>query len=120
MKHCQTRPDCATVYFMKRFSVIVALLLALWGAQAQGPDDQYISIYSLIQDAGKLNNGGQPAEALARYLEAQTALQQLKKTYPEWNPNVITFRLSDVAGKIAELSPRVPTITPPRLQAGLT
>ena len=96
---------------MKRFSVVVALLLALWGAQAQGPDDLYISIYSLIQEAGKLDSGGQPGEALPKYLEAKTALQQFKKGYPEWNPNVISFRLKDVATKIAELSPRVPGAT---------
>ena len=98
---------------MKRFSVIVALLLALWGARAQGPDDLYISIYSLIQEAGKLNSSGQPGEALPKYLEAQTALQQFKKGYPEWNPNVISFRLKDVATKITELSARVPAITAP-------
>ena len=98
---------------MKWYSVVVALLLGLWGAQAQGPDDQYISIYSLIQEAGKLNSGGQPGEALQKYLEAQTALQQFQKGYPEWNPNVISFRLNDVAAKIAELSPRVPARSQP-------
>ncbi len=92
---------------MKRLSVIVALLIALAGAQAQGPDDQYISIYTLIQDADKLNTSEQPAEALAKYREAQTELERFKKGYPEWNPKVISFRLSYVAGKIAEVSPKV-------------
>ena len=109
---------------MKRFSVVAALLLSLLGAQAQGPDDQYISIYSVIQEAARLNSSGQPGEALPKYLEAQTALQQFNKGYPEWNPNVISFRLKDVAAKIAELSARVPgamtngmappTTTPPQ------
>jgi Tfp pilus assembly protein PilF len=109
---------------MKWYSVIVALLLGVAGAQAQGSDDQYISIYSLIQEAGKLNSSGQPSEALQKYLEAQTALLQFQKSYPQWNPNVISFRLSDVAARIAELSPRVraaatdraalPTTSPPQ------
>ena len=109
---------------MKWYSVIVALLLGLAGAQAQGSDDQYISIYSLIQEAAKLNSGGQPSEARQKYLEAQTALLQFQKSYPQWNPNVISFRLSDVAAKIAELSSRVraaatdraapPTTSPPQ------
>jgi Tfp pilus assembly protein PilF len=92
---------------MKWYSVIVALLLGYSGAQAQGSDDQYISIYSLIQEAAKLNSGGQHSEALQKYLEAQTALQRFQKSYPQWNPNVISFRLNDVAAKIAEVSPRV-------------
>jgi Tfp pilus assembly protein PilF len=109
---------------MKWYSVIVALLLGVAGAQAQGSDDQYISIYSLIQEAAKLNSGGQPSEARQKYLEAQTALLQFQKSYPQWNPNVISFRLSDVAAKIAELSSRVraaatdraapPTTSPPQ------
>jgi Flp pilus assembly protein TadD len=96
---------------MKWYFVIVALLLGCLGAPAQGSDDQYISIYSLIQEAGKLNSGGQPGEALEKYREAQTALQQFQKHYPQWNPNVISFRLNDVAAKIAEMSSRVSAAT---------
>jgi hypothetical protein len=96
---------------MKRFSVVVALLLTLSGARAQGPDDQYIQIYNLIQDADKLVSDLQPSEALPKYLEAQTALQRFQKGYREWNPTVISFRLSYVANKIAELSPKTPGST---------
>ena len=78
------------------------------GCAGTEADDQYISIHSLIQEADKLNSGGQPGEALPKYLEAQKALQQFQKGYPEWNPNVIKFRLNYVAAKIAEVSPRVP------------
>jgi Tfp pilus assembly protein PilF len=98
---------------MKRFSVIVALLLSLSGARAEGPDDQYIHIYNLIQEADKLNSGDQPREALPKYLEAQTALQQFQKGYPDWNVKVITFRLNYVAAKIAAVSPRIPAPVAP-------
>ena len=97
---------------MKWFSVIVALLLALSGARAEGPDDQYIRIYTLIQEADKLNSGGQPSEALPKYLEAQTDLQRFQAGYPDWNVKVIKFRLSYVAEKIAAVSARVPAPTP--------
>jgi hypothetical protein len=97
---------------MKWFSIIVALLLALSGARAEGPDDQYIRIYTLIQEADKLNSSGQPSEALPKYLEAQTALQRFQAGYPDWNVKVIKFRLSYVAGKIAAASARVPAPTP--------
>jgi hypothetical protein len=93
---------------MKWCSVIVALFLALSGAWAQGADDQYIQIYNLIQEADKLNNDLQPSDALPKYLEAQTALQRFQNGYPDWNPTVISFRLSYVATKIAALSARVP------------
>src|ERR1017187_4755063 len=111
-KHCQTRLECATLWIMKWFSIIVALLLALSGARAEGPDDQYIRIYTLIQEADKLNSSGQSTEALPKYLEAQTALQRFQAGYPDWNVKVIKFRLSYVAGKIAAASARVPAPTP--------
>jgi tetratricopeptide (TPR) repeat protein len=94
---------------MKWFSVIVALVLILSGARAEGPDDQYIRIYTLIQEADKLNSNSQPSEALPKYLEAQTALQRFQAGYPDWNVKVIKFRLSYVAEKIAAVSARVPT-----------
>ena len=92
---------------MKWFAVSVALLLALSGARAEGPDDQYVQIYNLIQEADKLNSGDQPAEALPKYLEAQAALQKFQKGYPDWNTKVISFRLNYVAAKIAAVSPHV-------------
>jgi hypothetical protein len=76
---------------MKWYSVFAALLLAFASAQAQGPDDQYVRIYALIQEADKLHSDGQPSEALPKYLEAQTALQRLQKSYADWNPKIITF-----------------------------
>jgi Tfp pilus assembly protein PilF len=110
--HCQTGLACATLWPMKWFSVIVAALLASSGARAEGPDDQYIRIYTLIQEADKLNSSGQPSEALPKYLEAQTALQRFQAGYPDWNVRVIKFRVSYVAGKIASLSARVPAPAP--------
>jgi cytochrome c-type biogenesis protein CcmH/NrfG len=96
---------------MKWFSVIVALLLVLPGARAEGPDDQYIRIYTLIQEADKLDSSDQPSEALPKYLEAQTALTRFQKGYPDWNTKVISFRLNYVTGKIAGMSARVPAPT---------
>src|SRR5664279_1409918 len=93
---------------MKWFSVIVALLLVLPGARAEGPDDQYIRIYNLIQEADQLNSSDQPGEALPKYLEAQTGLQRFQKGYPDWNSKVISFRLNYVTGKIADSSARGP------------
>jgi len=98
---------------MKWFSVIVALLLVLPGARAEGPDDQYIRIYNLIQEADKLIGNNQPGEALPKYLEAQTGLQRFQKGFPEWNTKVITFRLNYVNARIAALPARVPAPAAP-------
>ena len=52
---------------MKRLFSLVALVLAvtLLPARADGPDNQYVHIYNLMQQADTLNNSDQPAAALA-------------------------------------------------------
>src|SRR5882762_7822819 len=86
--------------------IIVVSLLSPAPVQAQGPDDQYVRIYNLIQEGDSLGKSSQPSEALAKYLEAQTALQRFQKGYPDWNTKVIAFRLNYLAEKIAAATAR--------------
>src|SRR5215472_4014012 len=92
---------------MTKFFVLAAFVVALTRAQAQGPDDQYVRIYNSIQEAETLTRS-QPSQALAKFLEAQTALQRLQKIYPDWNPKIVSFRLSYLADRIAAVSPKAP------------
>ena len=93
----------------------------LSGARADGPDDQYVQIYNLIQEADTLNSAGQASEALPKYLEAQTGLQMLQKGYPDWNAKVVNFRLDYVRRRIAVLSPRsVAPVAPAPVAPGVS
>ena len=59
---------------VKRLVALLILILAarLPPARAQqGPDDQYIIIYSLMQQADSLDSSGQPRQALAQYVQVQ-------------------------------------------------
>jgi len=96
------------------------LALLLWGsllglitptAFAQSLDEQYVRIYNLIQQADSQNAAGQLTDALARYVEAQTALSRVQKSYPDWNQRLISFRLEYVADKISGLTARSATST---------
>ncbi len=91
---------------MKRFSCLVLgiFLLALWPAQADEPDDEYLRIFGLIEQADSLNNGGKAGAALAKYQEAQTALANFQKSHRNWNAKVISYRANYLAEKIAALS----------------
>ena len=100
---------------MKRFAALAVLLLMvmLLPARAQpNADDQYLVIYSLIQQADLLNNAGRSGEARARFVEAQNELRKFQKFFPDWNPKIVNFRLDYLAVKIAELSPAVPAVAP--------
>ncbi len=81
--------------------VLTALLLMVAGARAEGPDDQYVLIYNLIQEGDALVEKNQSRDALTKYEEARTALQRFQKGFPDWNPDVVKFRLSYLASKLA-------------------
>lgn len=79
------------------FAVLTAVLLtgALWAE----PDDDFVEIYQLIQQTDAQRENGRPAEARAGYDRAQAMLEQLKRSYPEWNERVVAYRLRYVAEK---------------------
>ena len=84
------------------WAAILFSFVLLAAAQAQqGADEKYLSIYSLVQQAETLAGHGESQAALTTWLDAQTQLQRFQKLYPDWNPGVISFRLDDVAKKIA-------------------
>lgn len=96
---------------MKSVLVLCTLLvLALFANfEARGQEDQYLQIYRLIQDGDNLRDS---AQALARYLEAQSALQSFQKLYPDWNNKVVTYRLNYLTSRIADVSSRTPVPVP--------
>ena len=88
--------------------LVLVLVFGVLPARAQSSDDQYVGIYNLIQQADALS-ASQPAEALTKYLAAQTALQRLQKLSPDWNPKVVNFRLTYLEDKISELAHAKPS-----------
>lgn len=97
-------------------AVILALLLGgVVSLCAAGPDDEYLSIYYLIQQGDSAAEAGNKPEAAARYSEAQTNLFRLQKSYPNWQNNIVQYRLKYLAKKISDLD-----YTPPPAQANIT
>ena len=90
----------------------LAVGLLLWLAVpllvcGQSPDDTYVRIYSLIEDADKKSDAGQSREALTKYLEAQVAIKELQQAYPEWKPRLVNFRLEYISSKLEPLAKKV-------------
>ena len=90
---------------MRLIAVTIASLGLAIGTStyAEGPDDNYVRIYNLIQQADNLNQTGQKRSAFEKYTEAQTALKGVQTGSPDWNPKLIQFRLGYVARKLADL-----------------
>jgi Flp pilus assembly protein TadD len=99
---------------MKRLFAVAGffLLVLVIPAHAQSLDEQYIRIYSLIQQADALEASGDLAQALARYVEAQTALQKFQQLNPAWNEKVVSFRLNYLTTRIGNMTAKPATATP--------
>ena len=98
---------------MKHFAALVGLAIAVALPQAraqQNPDDQYIAIYSLIQQAEALQAADQPRSALAGYTQALAELQKFQKVFPDWDSKIVSFRLNYLAEKVNGLTAQLPAI----------
>ena len=98
---------------MKRFAALLglALAVALPSARAQqNPDDQYIAIYSQMQQADALQASGQPRQALAGYTQALAGLQKFQKMFPYWDSEIVTYRLNYLTDKVNGLAAQFPAV----------
>ncbi len=91
--------------------VLIVLLAASSAARGAGLDDQYVQIFNKIQEGDRLS-AAQPGAAMTKYLEAQTALRQMQKENPDWNPKIVSFRLSYLTTRIEALSAPSPAVVP--------
>jgi Tfp pilus assembly protein PilF len=103
---------CVSVKRLVGLLIFLAALLPPARAQNGSPDDKYIAIYSLMQQADAMDLSGQPRPALAQYLRVQADLQRFETLYPDWNPKIVNFRLKYVAEKIAEVTGKLPVANP--------
>ncbi len=91
---------------MRRFAGLLLVLFCgvTFVGLGQALDDEYVQIFRTIQEADNLS-GTAPSQALAKYLDAQAALDRLHKGSPDWNSRIVNYRLGYVADRIAALSP---------------
>src|SRR5258706_14293390 len=85
---------------------VAGLLIVFWAGQARAQEEEYLRIYSLIEQADSLT-AKQPQAALAKYREAQGALLSLQRNYRDWNAKAVAYRLNYLAEKVASLSDKV-------------
>jgi len=101
------------------FALWLGLALGMVSAWAQSPEEQYVRIYNLIQQADALQTSGQSDQALPKYLEANSALQRIHRVNPEWQPQVVNYRLKYLAAKIEAIPGSKPAVTTPSVGAAL-
>ncbi len=99
---------------MKRvLSLVFALVLIGVCLPARAQDDQYVRIYGLIQEGDAAYNSRQYVSAMGKYREALQQLQSFQRSYPEWNSNIVKYRLSFLEAIISEITLRHATALVP-------
>jgi tetratricopeptide (TPR) repeat protein len=88
---------------MRWFLLVVVFLVLPIRALAAGPDEQFVDIYNEILQAQNMETAGPSPTLAQRYREALGHLQQLQTEYPDWNPQVVKFRLEFLQEKLAKL-----------------
>ncbi|MES2309597.1 MAG: tetratricopeptide repeat protein [Verrucomicrobiota bacterium] len=88
--------------------------MLLFAEAAPTPQDQFLQIYFLLQEAENLEKSGQKNSAVTRYQEVEKRLQTLKKDNPQWEPVIVNFRLKYVRDKMASLGANnMPVVSKP-------
>ena len=84
--------------------VVLALLASCLTLPGQTPDNRYVRAYSLLEEGDKLNVSGQTRAAVNKFLEAQVAIKDLQRLYPNWNQKILAYRLQYIATKLESLT----------------
>lgn len=98
-------------------SVVFASLCLLFSAVAQDthatpPQETYLQIYLMIQEAERLESSGQVGDARQRYQKALSQLQQLQQDYKDWEPVIVRYRISYCKEKLNRLPASSETSAP--------
>lgn len=72
--------------------ILIFFLAASLLAQA-GPDDEFAQVVKVIQQGDQLVEQGKDRAAMDEYRKAQDALLKFRKIYPDWDTQVVAFRL---------------------------
>ena len=74
----------------------------------QDADNRYLEIYEQVQKANTFLDEGSLPQALDSYQNALVQLQNFKQIYPDWNPDIVSYRFGDIQDKVASLKNQLP------------
>lgn len=86
--------------------VIACISLGVSTAVAQSgsaPGDLYFDGFQSWKTGEKLEQEGNKQAALQKYLDAYKAIESVAQTYPEWQPDVVSYRLKNVQQALSRL-----------------
>ncbi len=87
---------------MKHLCLIIAFCLVLPGRLPAGAEADFAVVAAMIQRGDQLLHEGRDRAAMREYQQAQEALLKLGQVYPQWDPQVVAFRLRYVSERLSK------------------
>lgn len=79
-------------------------------ARAEDPDSAFLKAYTEFQNAERLEQSGDSAQALSKYRFAASLLEQIARNSPEWQPMIVQYRLRKITEALGRIETSVPSI----------
>ncbi|HVV01782.1 MAG TPA: DUF6263 family protein, partial [Verrucomicrobiae bacterium] len=106
MMHPLSRRRWAAAMVGFGFCIAALLFFSPALARADALEDQYLQIHDMVQQADTYQSIGLPEKALAEYRRAQAALLTFQHLHPNWEPNMVAYRLSRLSLKTSPAAAR--------------
>jgi tetratricopeptide (TPR) repeat protein len=78
---------------MKTVLVILGVAIFAPAIRAQDPADDFLKAYFLLQDGDTAKKSNEKEKAIEKYNGALDVLRKIQLENPDWNPNIINFRI---------------------------
>ncbi len=89
---------------MKRSMIILAAAVLLSGSVWAGPEEEFSAVVAAIKNGDQLIAQGKDRPAMEEYRQAQESLLKFKAAYPEWDPQVVSFRMRYLGERLGNWS----------------
>ena len=109
---------------IKTVPMLLGLAFFATAGHAQDPADDFLKAYFLLQDGDTAKKAGEKDKAIEKYNGALDVLKKIQIENPDWNPNIINFRIKycmeNVTGLGGTPSAGAPTSKPAPLESAAT
>ena len=79
--------------FLSAVFMTLSLVFFATAGHAQDPADDFLKAYFLLQDGDTAKKAGEKDKAVEKYNGALDVLRRIQVETPDWNPNIINFRI---------------------------
>jgi regulator of replication initiation timing len=102
---------------LKTMLVLLGVALFATAVHAQDPADDFLKAYFLLQDGDTAKKAGEKDKAIEKYNGSLEVLRRIQVENPDWNPNIINFRIKYCADNVTALGGTPSTGAAPKAAA---